>query len=191
VLPLRASQNGLHLHLGCGDKYIPGFVNIDGNCFRRLDLWIDIRNGLPFPDGIVDGIYTSQTLEHLFPDELWRVLAECYRVLKPCGGMRISVPNLKNAVVAYTNQDASWFGNWPREYASLGGRFSNFIFCDGQHRNAFDFDYFQELLSKVGFSRVEEEQNGRSRLYSGEILGPCEPEPFPDLTHSLYIEAFK
>ena len=112
-------------------------------------------------------------------------------MLKPSGGMRISVPNLKNAVVAYTNQDASWFDNWPREYTSLGGRFSNFIFCDGQHRNAFDFDYFQELHSKVGFSRVEEEQNGRSRLYRGDILGPSEPEPFPDLSHSLYIEAFK
>jgi hypothetical protein len=42
-----------HLHLGCGPKYLPGFLNIDGNPFNKIDLWLDVRNGLPFPSNSV------------------------------------------------------------------------------------------------------------------------------------------
>ena len=192
ALPIKAPNgHGLHLHVGCGEKYLPGFVNIDGNRLRKLDLWLDIRNGLPFQSSSVDSIYTSQMLEHFFSDELDGILTECYRVLKPGGGIRISVPNLRNAIVAYMDENSSWFSHWPHDRKSLGGRFSNFIFCDGQHRNAFDFDYFVELLSSAGFSEVVETKHACSRLYDGEVLRHFEPEQFPEFPHSLYIEAFK
>jgi hypothetical protein len=36
-------QNGrlLHLHLGCGTKYLPSFVNIDANPQQKLDLYVE------------------------------------------------------------------------------------------------------------------------------------------------------
>ena len=40
----------LRLHLGCGDKYLLSFINIDANPFRKVDLWLDLRNPLPFPN---------------------------------------------------------------------------------------------------------------------------------------------
>jgi len=36
-----------HLHLGCGPKYLPGFVNIDGNLFNKLDLWWTCATDFP------------------------------------------------------------------------------------------------------------------------------------------------
>ena len=44
------SRNGhrLDLHLGCGTKYLPGFVNIDANPMQKTDIWLDVRCGLPF-----------------------------------------------------------------------------------------------------------------------------------------------
>jgi hypothetical protein len=51
------SPNGqrLHLHLGCGTKYLPGFANVDANPTQKIDVWLDVRCGLPFATQSVDG----------------------------------------------------------------------------------------------------------------------------------------
>jgi prepilin-type processing-associated H-X9-DG protein len=187
-----APVNGheLHLHLGCGPKYLPGFVNVDANPLRKIDLWLDVRCGLPFAADSVNSVYSTHMMEHLYPDELEALLRECVRVLKPGAGLRIIVPSLRNAVLAYDRNRTDWFPtHFPHHFDSPGGRLSNFLFCDGQHRTAFDFDYLQELLCKAGFHHVEESWEGQSRLY-GEQVPAFEPNE-GDLPHSLYVEAFK
>jgi predicted SAM-dependent methyltransferase len=186
----RTPKGSTHLHLGCGPKYLPGFLNIDGNLFNKLDLWLDVRNGLPFPSNSVDSIYSTHMFEHFYPDELDVLLRESMRVLKVGGGVRLIVPNLESAIQAYSQSRSSWFDDsFPRHFDSLGGRFSNFVFCDGQHRTAFDFTYMNEVLRKAGFREVEKSAEGISRLYQGQ------PPPYQpgdkDLPHSLYVEAFK
>jgi len=189
VLPKRLN-GAAHLHLGCGPKYLPGFVNIDGNLFSKIDLWLDVRNGLPFGANSVDSIYSTHMFEHFYSDELSRLLEECVRVLKPGGGVRLIVPNLESAIRAYGAGENQWFDSFPRDFQSLGGRFSNFIFCDGQHRTAFDFTYLDEVLRKAGFREVERAAEGKSRLY-GSSVPPYQPRDSGDLPHSLYVEAFK
>ena len=189
ILPKR--RNGAtHLHLGCGTKYLPGFVNIDGNLSGKIDLWLDVRNGLPFPPNSVDSIYSAHMFEHFYSDELTHLLQECVRVLKPGGGIRLIVPNLESAIRAYSEGKNRWFDSFPRNFESPGGRFSNFIFCDGQHRTAFDFTYLDEVLRKATFSYVERAAEGESRLYASAVP-PYEPCDSRDLPHSLYVEAFK
>lgn len=189
VLPRRACAT--HLHLGCGPKYLHGFVNIDANLFNRIDLWLDVRNGLPFSANSVDSIYSTHMFEHFYPDELNRLLRECLRVLKPGAGIRLIVPSLESAIQAYAERRNAWFDDsFPRHYDSLGGRFSNFIFCDGQHRAAFDFTHLDEVLRKGGFGEVDKSAEGKSRLYEGRVP-PYEPADPRDLPHSLYVEAFK
>jgi prepilin-type processing-associated H-X9-DG protein len=188
-----APSNGhaLHLHLGCGKKYLPGFVNVDANPLQKIDLWLDVRCGLPFAANSVSSIYSTHMIEHLYPDELETLLRECVRVLKPGGGLRIVVPSLRSAICAYQQNRHDWFpGAFPRHFDSLGGRFSNFLFCDGQHRTAFDFGYLQEVLCKAGFAHVQESEEGRSRLY-GEKVPSFEPNDTNGLPHSIYVEAFK
>jgi SAM-dependent methyltransferase len=180
-----------HLHLGCGTKYLSGFVNIDGNLFNKIDVWLDVRNGLPFPPNSIDSIYSTHMFEHFYPDELRRLLQECARVLRGGGGVRLVVPSLESAIAAYSQQRSEWFDDsFPRHFDSLGGRFSNFVFCDGQHRTAFDFSYFDEVLRQAGFREVERSGEGKSRLY-GSSVPPYEPQDSKDLPHSLYVEAFK
>jgi predicted SAM-dependent methyltransferase len=187
----RSTNSATRLNLGCGPKYLPGFVNIDGNPFSKSDLWLDVRNGLPFPSNSVDSIYSTHMFEHFYPDELNLLLRECLRVLKPGGGVRLIVPNLESAIEAYCQSQSSWFGDsFPRHFDSLGGRFSNFVFCDGQHRTAFDFTYLDEVLRKAGFREVERSAEGSSRLYKSQVP-PYEPGDSADLPHSLYVEAFK
>ncbi len=191
VLRARPRNGAQHLHLGCGPKYLPGFLNIDGNLFNRIDLWLDVRNGLPFPSNTVDSIYSTHMFEHFYPDELNLLLRECFRVLKASGGIRLIVPNLESAITAYRENQSTWFyDSFPRHFESLGGRFANFVFCDGQHRTAFDFSYLDEVLKQVGFSVVERSGEGKSRLYRDKVP-PYEPGDSSDLPHSLYVEAFK
>jgi predicted SAM-dependent methyltransferase len=183
--------SAVHLHLGCGPKYLPGFVNIDANPLRKIDIWLDVRCGLPFANQSVESIYSTHMIEHLYPDELEDLLRECARVLKPNAGLRLVVPNLRSSVLAYQDNRRDWFNDsFPRHFDSVGGRFSNFVFCDGQHRAAFDFGYLQELLGRMGFNEVKESAEGVSRLY-GTIVPAFEPNDAIGLPHSLYVEAFK
>jgi predicted SAM-dependent methyltransferase len=185
------NEHRLDLHLGCGPKYLAGFVNVDANPRQRTDLWLDVRCGLPFPDSSVTSIYSTHMVEHFYPDELRGLLAECLRVLMPGAGIRLVVPNLASAIVAYKENRVEWFdGTFPRHFDSLGGRFSNFIFCDGQHRTAFDFTYLNEELRNAGFGNVEESGEGKSLLY-GENVPPFEAGDVKGIPHSLYVEAFK
>ena len=98
---------------------------------------------------------------------------------------------MTSAIVAYTEKRSAWFyDDYPRHFDSLGGRFSNFVFCDGQHRTAFDLSYLNEVLRATGFREVEESAEGRSRLYK-ESVPPYEPGDSRELPHSLYVEGFK
>jgi len=187
----RPTNGANHVHLGCGTKYLGGFLNIDGNPFNKIDVWLDVRNGLPFRPSSVDSIYSTHMFEHFFADELKLLLQECARVLKSGGGIRLVVPSLESAITAYTQQRSDWFyDSFPRHFDSLGGRFSNFVFCDGQHRTAFDFSYLSEVLREAGFRDVEKSAEGKSRLY-GSGVPPFEPEDSMELPHSLFVEAFK
>jgi SAM-dependent methyltransferase len=188
---VRSPRSTVHLHLGCGTKYLTGFLNIDANPFARIDLWLDARNGLPFPSNSADSIYSTHMFEHFYDDELRGLLGECLRVLKPGAGIRLVVPNLTSAIAAYNERRINWFeDSFPHHFDSLGGRFSNFIFCDGQHRTAFDFGYLDEVLRAAGFREVEKAGEGQSRLYGSEVP-PYDPGDSDELPHSLYVEGFK
>src|SRR5437667_10729280 len=62
-----------HLHLGCGPKYLPNFVNVDANPLNKIDLWLDVRNGLPFNSDSIETIYCTHMIEHFYPDDLQRL----------------------------------------------------------------------------------------------------------------------
>jgi predicted SAM-dependent methyltransferase len=56
----------------------------------------DLRKGFPdYADGTVDAIYGGQMIEHLQPHtEAPAFLAECYRMLKPGGRIKLTTPDL-------------------------------------------------------------------------------------------------
>ena len=145
------NKKNLALHLGSSHNIINGFINIDGNPLRKKTLYYDIRNKLPFNNNSVLYIFVSNVFEHFFPDEISLMLMDINRCMQKDGVMRIVVPDLEKAVIAYNNRDYKFFRDFPTSYKSLGGRFSNHIFCDAQHRLAYDFSYMCELLTESGF----------------------------------------
>jgi predicted SAM-dependent methyltransferase len=181
----------LHLHLGCGPKYLPGFVNIDGNLFRKRDVWLDLRNGLPFAPNSIASIYSSHVFEHFYAEELTSLLRECLRVLAPGGFIRVVVPDMAAAARAYLSRDASFFTDFPRAHRSLGGKLSNLLFCEGGHRQGLDFSYLEELLIDAGFSDVWELARDESRFYAPEIFAALQREEAGVAQYSAFLESRK
>ncbi|MBI4242749.1 MAG: methyltransferase domain-containing protein [Planctomycetes bacterium] len=145
---------------------------------------------LPFDDNSVDIIYCSNTLEHFYPDQTIRIMKECRRVLAHAGVVRIVVPDVESAVNAYVKRNADFFPDFPRKFGSFGGKFSNFLFCDGQHKFAFDYELMNELSAKCGFSRCERKKFKETRILHTEYekIAPLEEEYS---TNNLFCELFK
>lgn len=187
-----SDKNPFFLNLGSGAMYVSGFMNVDGNLFRKKDLWLDIRYGLPFLDCSVDGIYICHVLEHFHFHAASRILRDCCRVLKQGRGVRVVLPSLEKAIRNYINKDKQWFPSWPDNFQSLGGRFNNYLLCRNQHRLMFDFSFAEELLRESGFCDCREQYWRKSVVFLPEILPLIEPEERHEfIEKSLIVEAFK
>lgn len=86
---------GLLVNVGCGSVFHPAWVNIDVNPIDPSVRRWDVRRGLPFRDGEADACYTSHVLEHLTSAAAGQLVAECHRVLRPGGIIRLVVPDLE------------------------------------------------------------------------------------------------
>jgi predicted SAM-dependent methyltransferase len=141
----------LCVNLGCGPHRVEGMLNCDGNLFNKIDLWLDLRRRLPFPDESVAVAYCSHTLEHLFPEDALKLLAEIRRVLEPDGIARIVVPDVS---YAFRIAEGAATSPWPRAFADPVGQAMNYLFCDGQHKYAYNHGMLAEFATQAGFGSV-------------------------------------
>jgi SAM-dependent methyltransferase len=82
----------MKLHLGCGNDYREGYVNVDmGDC--KCDLKHDISViPWPFEDDFFDGILALHVLEHLPKEHFPEYVREMRRVCKNGAFWEIKVP---------------------------------------------------------------------------------------------------
>jgi SAM-dependent methyltransferase len=95
IKQLPNSQSGLHLHLGCGPKFLAGFVNMDAYHEDSNVIKHDYSKGLPFASNSVDSIYSSHSLEHLPHRRAVFAIQNWYSVLKVGGKVYLAVPDLE------------------------------------------------------------------------------------------------
>lgn len=94
----------LRLNLGCGNKILPGYINVDvapARAGARPDVICDLRDLAKFGDDSVDEILSVHVIEHFWRWEVDELLREWARVLKPGARMVIECPNLKAACEAF------------------------------------------------------------------------------------------
>lgn len=89
------------LNIGCGPTHHPDWINLDVSSSEPSVLPVDINNGLPFPADTAAVCYSSHLLEHLDKDDARNFLAECMRVLKSGGVIRLAVPDLEGIAREY------------------------------------------------------------------------------------------
>lgn len=136
----------MKLHLGCGKRYLPGFVHIDAIDYSHVDHVASIDNLSFIADNSVDLVYNCHVLEHFKRRDVERVLHEWFRVLKPSGVLRISVPDFARLCEVYQR-----FGNIDLVIGALFGR-QDYLY--NIHYNVFDLPSLTDLLQRVGFDQV-------------------------------------
>lgn len=89
------------INIGCGSIHHPAWINLDIASDDPTVLSADINSGLPFEDSSASACYSSHVLEHLDKKVAEDFLAECFRVLKSGGVIRLVVPDLEVIVREY------------------------------------------------------------------------------------------
>lgn len=134
------------LHLGCADKIIPGFINIDFRNLQGIDVCCDVTRLSPFENDSIDLIYACHVLEHIPRPKTFNTLLEWNRVLKPGGLLRLAVPDWESTVEIFRRTvDYENLLNW-----IYGGR----EYGENVHYRQFTFSGLKTLLIEAGFKRV-------------------------------------
>jgi predicted SAM-dependent methyltransferase len=136
----------MKLHLGCGEKRIEGFINIDSRDLENVDLVDDISQLRSIEDSSVDLIYASHVLEHFGRFKYMDVLKKWYSVLKKGGILRISVPDFES-VCEYYNEKGDI-------YSLRGFLYGGQNYPENYHYCAWDFKSIGKDLTEVGFKNV-------------------------------------
>lgn len=178
--------DGDKINLGCGMRWAPGWKNLDGGPAARL-MWLrklrlldwvlpkttlsyprdlivaDLRRTpLPFPDGSASIVFSSYCLEYLTPQESDRLLADCCRILRPGGLIRLIQTDVDPIVECYRREKPSQpcqaaVDNVGRFLAHASPQHTEWrirFFRRGGVQQLFDKPSIEYGLTKAGFAQV-------------------------------------
>jgi predicted SAM-dependent methyltransferase len=172
VLTKSAMKTG-KLHLGSGNNIMDGWTNVDIRPGNGGFMW-DLRKPLPLQAGSISYIFTEHFIEHITRDDCLRLLAECRRVLKTEGVIRISTPDLRFLIDQYTVgcvdewRDMGWLPSTSCKMMNEGMR-------SWGHTFVYDEDELKLVLREAGYHSV---QSMNWRESSHGSLRELEVRPF-------------
>lgn len=98
---------GLYVDIGGAFEGHPPWIAV---AYPPSDVSVDLRSGVPLPDGSTRFVYSAHTLEHLgFPGEALRLAREMRRILEPGGVLRIVVPDIATYAREYASGNHDFF----------------------------------------------------------------------------------
>ena len=145
----------MKLHLACGHRHIPGFVNVDIQESPATDLVADVAR-LPYSADSADLIYSCCFIEHLgknsnlsfFRQTSWEdALKNWFNILKPGGKIYLSTMNFEAVCREYLENN-----NLERMIGILLGGQKN---EEDLHGMIFDYKILSEGLHRAGFKNIQ------------------------------------
>jgi SAM-dependent methyltransferase len=166
-----------------------GNVAFIANC-RLLGIrYANAARRIPHDSGAVDVVYSSHMIEHLDRREAASFLAECMRVLKPGGVLRLVAPDLRWSILEYMEKGRAdeFVAQLQFDVDRPRGLIQSVrqLLSGGRgHRWMYDGPSLSRLVSGCGFAEVVIVPAGQTRLADTAGLDLRERE-----IESVYVEA--
>lgn len=156
------SPDGVKLNLGCGDKILPGYVNVDvapSRAGRKPDVLCDLQYLDPFPDNAVDEVLAVHVVEHFWRWEVVEVLREWVRVLKPGGKMILECPNIRRACEQFLTDPAKGAGPGSEGQRTMWVFYGDPAWKDPLmvHRWGYTPESLTEVMKEAGLVNIRQE----------------------------------
>ena len=157
-----AAHPSARLHIGSGDNRLAGWLNTElcprgDEIYPRRDASVSVRHQR------VRLIYTEHMIEHIGYADAVKMIAECYRVMRPAATIRIVTPDLEFLRALLDGRPhplrADYLAFYQR-HNRLGDPFdethlvNHFVRAWG-HQFIYDRDTLLGLLRGAGFQSVE------------------------------------
>lgn len=152
----------LRLNLGCGDKILPGYVNVDvveSRAGMKPDVICDLHDLAPFADSSADEILSVHVVEHFWRWEIRDVLREWIRVLKPGGRMVVECPNIKSACETFLQNPEQFSRDDQHGQRTMWVFYGDPKWKDPLmiHRWGYTPESLRSLLAEVGLAGIRQE----------------------------------
>lgn len=143
------NKKKIYLHLGCGKRNFPDFINIDIKKYKHVHFKQTIDKLHCIPNRSVDLIYASHVISYFNFLEIYKILIEWKKKLKKNGTLRISVPNLKALFSVYKNTKDILTIIGPL-YGKMKISKKKYIY----HKVVYDYSLLKNILRKAGFKKI-------------------------------------
>ncbi len=182
---------GLKLHVGGGDNFFPGFLNIglfseevtDGTTKLKKGKIVerDVEGGtakvlnqdffeeLPVSKEEVSFIYSSHMVEHLGFEDGRKFFQRCYDLLERGGSFRVVFPDFRKAVDYYIRGKKDFFDKYSDIVEQVYdhtpetyGELMAFFLHKWGHKWVYDTETVVNLMRKTGFREVAVSEAGET-----------------------------
>jgi predicted SAM-dependent methyltransferase len=188
------------LHLGCGHNMLSGWLNTDIGCTGSIT-YVDITKPFPIESNTFDYIFSEHVIEHKTHAQGAHMLAECFRVLKPGGKLRIATPDLEFLINLYNPDKTALqksYIKWcvdtfiPGAVSTEDVHVINNFYSGFGHLFIYNQKALADALLLAGFGSIEKKEVGDScdTVLLGLENVSREPPGFLAL-ESLVVEAVK
>lgn len=135
-------SSGPHvLNLGGGGVLSNRWLTADVT--PRSDVFMNVTKRLPMPDESVDVVYSEEVIEHIDRQSGCRMLAECFRVLKPGGTLRLTTPSL------------DYFARQVLSNPNAIQEINDIFYCHG-HQFIYSEASLRQTLNETGFINLKQ-----------------------------------
>ena len=161
----------LKLHLGCGNTYFEGYVNIDYPQSEHTvmkpvaDVFADFTK-LEYAPGSVDEIRAHHVFEHFNRAEALKLLFQWRKWLKPNGVLHLETPDFDMSLLYYA------LGSWKTKMEvgrhMLGSQEAKWAY----HLDFWSRRKFRYVLRTVGFAdiRISQRSNSFSKYFNTPLF---------------------
>jgi len=169
---------GVRLNLGCGEKPLPDYINVDFRPLPGVHVVADVRR-LPFEPGTVDEIASHHLIEHFREHHAEVNLLPYWRsLLGPGGILRTVTPNWA-VLIDHVLEGRLTFQQF--KLVTFGAQ----DYSGDDHFALYSPETLQRLLEAAGFSQIEILEHHRQNGLSPEmeiLARPAVRDPALDLS---------